>query len=218
MDKQEIILGKLQAGENFGFFIPDNRDDFGWDFFVSKKHFKGAKDGDLVKAVEIKASWKKPEVKIVSVKGQEKTLNDITIKWTFSFSDKWDWGYVDLVRVIDWKKIDKWYYVHKKNIKMAKSWDKVKAKLQKHKWRLEAVVVKILDDDREIFSGKFNNNWEFGFVVTWSWNDIFIPQKWMNWAESWDIVEVKIVDESGRRPVGIIIGDKKNSKTEEEKI
>jgi len=29
MDKQEIILGKLQAGENFGFFIPDNRDDFG---------------------------------------------------------------------------------------------------------------------------------------------------------------------------------------------
>jgi len=29
---------------------------------------------------------------------------------------------------------------------------------------------------------------------------------------------VKIVDESGRRPVGIIIGDKKNSKTEEEKI
>jgi hypothetical protein len=29
MSNHELILGKLQAGENFGFFIPDNRDDFG---------------------------------------------------------------------------------------------------------------------------------------------------------------------------------------------
>ncbi len=59
MSKHEVILGKLQAGENFGFFIPDNRDEFGGDFFVNKKNFGWAKDGDLVKVIEIKATWKK---------------------------------------------------------------------------------------------------------------------------------------------------------------
>jgi len=176
---------------------------------VSKKNFAGAKNGDLVKAVEIKARWKKPEVKIVSIKWQEKTLNDITIKWIFSFSSEWDWGYIDLVRVIDWKKIDKGYFVHSKNMKDAKSWDLVKAKLQKHKWRLEAVIVKILNDDREIVSGKFKDNWDFGFVVVEKGDDIFIPEKWKNWSKSWDIVEAKIMDKSGRRPVGIIIWDKR---------
>ncbi len=211
MSKHEVILGKLQAGENFGFFIPDNRDEFGGDFFVNKKNFGWAKDGDLVKVIEIKATWKKPEVKIVSIKGEGKTLNDITIKWTFSFSTEWDWGYIDLVRVIDWKKVDKWYFVHSKNIKNAKSGDQVKAKLQKHKWKLEAIVVKILDDDREIFSWKFKDNWEFGFVLVEKDSDIFIPEKWKNWAKTWDTVEAKIIDKSGRRPVGIIIWDRKNN-------
>jgi len=214
MSKHELILGKLQAGENFGFFIPDDRDEFGGDFFVNKKNFGWAKDWDLVKAVEIPASGKKPEVKIVSIKGQWKTLNDITIKWTFSFSMQGDWGYVDLVRVVDWKKIDKWYFVHSKNFKTAKSGDQVKAKLQKHKWKLEAVIVKVLDDDREIVSGKFKDNWEFGFVLVEKGDDIFIPEKWMNWAKSWDKVEAKIMDKSGRRPVGIIIWEKMNNDTD----
>ena len=213
--KEEVILWKLQAGENFGFFIPDDRNDFGWDFFVNKKNFGWAKDWDLVKAIEINATGKKPEVKIISIKWSEKTLNDITIKWTFSFSSQWEWGYIDLVRVIDWKKIDKGYFVHGKNTKMAKSWDQVKAKLQKHKWKLEAVVVKVLDDDREIFSGKFKDNWEFGFVLVEKDSDIFIPEKWYNWAKTWDTVEAKIIDKSGRRPVGIILWERKV--TEEEK-
>lgn len=207
--KEEVILGKLQAWENFGFFIPDDRNLYWWDFFVNKKNFGGAKDWDLVKAVEIKTKWKKPEVKIVSIKWSEKSLNDITIRWTFSFSSEWDWGYIDLVRVIDWKKIDKWYFVHSKNIKWAKSWDQVKAKLQKHKWRLEAVIVKILDDDREIFEWKYKDNWEFGFVLVEKDSDIFIPEKWKNWAKTWDIVKAKIIDKSGRRPVWIIIGERK---------
>jgi exoribonuclease R len=216
MSNHELILGKLQAGENFGFFIPDNRDDFGWDFFVNKKNFGWAKDWDLVKAIEIKATWKKPEVKIVSIKWSEKTLNDITIQGTFSFSSEWEWGYVDLVRVIDWKKIDKWYFVHSKNIKMAKSWDQVKAKLQKHKWKLEAIVVKVLDDDREIIEGKYKENWDFGFVLNDNWDDIFVPEKWKNETMNWEIVKVKIIDKSGRRPVGIIIWEKKNSEEVEE--
>ena len=208
-NKKEIMLGKLQAGENFGFFIPDDREYYGWDFFVSKKHFYWAKNWDLVKAVEIQTKWKKPEAKIVSIKWQEKTLNDITIKWTFSFSSEWDWWYIDLVRVVDWKKIDKWYFVHSKNMKNAKSWDLVKAKLQKHKGKLEAVVVKILDDDRKIVSGKFKDNWDFGFVlIKWS-DDIFVPEKWKNWAVSWDEVQVKITDTEWRRPVWIIIWEKK---------
>ena len=215
MSKHEIILGKLQAGENFGFFIPDNRNDFGGDFFVNKKNFGWAKDWDLVKAVEIKATGKKPEVKIVSIKGEGKTLNDITIKWTFSFSNEGNWGYIDLVRVIDWKKIDKWYFVHSKNFKWAKSWDQVKAKLQKHKWKLEAVVVKRLDDEREVFSGKYKDNWEFGFVIVENSDDIFVPEKWKNGSKSWDIVEAKIIDKSGRRPVGIIIWEQKEIEKKE---
>lgn len=211
MSKHEIILGKLQAGKNFGFFIPDNRDDFGWDFFVNKKNFGWAKDWDLVKAVEIKATWKKPEVKIVSIKWSEKTLNDIIIQGTFSFSSEWDWGYIDLVRVIDWKKIDKWYFVHSKNTKMAKSWDQVKAKLQKHKWKLEAIVVKVLDDDREIIEGKYKDNGDFGFVLNDNWDDIFVPEKWKNETISWEIVKVKVIDKSGRRPVWIIIGERKRN-------
>jgi exoribonuclease R len=208
-NKKEIMLGKLQAWENFGFFIPDDREYYWGDFFVSKKNFNWAKNWDLVKAVEIKSKWKKPEAKIVSIKWKEKTLNDITIKWTFSFSSEWDWGYIDLVRVIDWKKIDKGYFVHSKNIKNAKSWDLVKAKLQKHKWKLEAVIVKILDDDREIKEGIFKDNWDFGFVLIKGSDDIFIPEKWKNGAVSWDKVQVKITDTEWRRPVWIIIGDKK---------
>jgi len=209
-NKEELILGKLQAGENFGFFIPDDRNDFGGDFFVSKKNFGWAKDWDLVKAVEIKAKWKKPEVKIVSIKGQTKTLNDITIQGTFSFSSEWEWGYIDLVRVIDWKKIDKWYFVHSKNIKNAKSGDQVKAKLQKHKWKLEAVIVKVLEDDREIFEWKYKDNWDFGFVLINQWQDIFVPEKWKNNTKTWEMVKAKIIDKSGRRPVWIIIWERKN--------
>jgi len=40
----EVILGKMQTGENFGFFIPDNRDVYGGDFYVNKKNFLGAKN------------------------------------------------------------------------------------------------------------------------------------------------------------------------------
>lgn len=210
-NKQEIILWKLQAWENFGFVIPDDREYYGGDFFVSKKNFNWAKDWDLVKAVEIKAKWKKPEVKIVSIKWKEKILNDITIKWTFSFSSEGDWGYIDLTRIIDWKKIDKGYFVYSKNIKGAKSWDLVKAKLQKHKWRLEAIVVKILDDDREIVSGKFKDNWDFGFILIKGSDDIFVPEKWKNRAKTGDFVDVKITDKEWRRPVWIIIWDRKEN-------
>ena len=211
-NKQDIILGKLQAWENFGFFIPDNREYYWGDFFVKKKNFAWAKNGDFVKAIEIKSSGRKPEVKIISVKWQEKKLNDITIKWTFSFSSEWNWGYIDLTRVIDGKKVDKWYFVHSKNFSWAKSGDFVKAKLQKHKWKLEAVVVKILDDDRKIIKWKYKDNDDFWFVIVEKGDDIFIPEKWKNGAKSWDIVEVKIIDETGRRPVWIIIGEKLNLK------
>jgi len=209
MKKWKVILWKLQAWENFWFFIPDNRDEFWWDFFVNKKNFGWAKNGDLVKAIEIQNNGKKPEVKIISIKWQTKTLNDIIIKWIFSFSNKWDWWYIDVVRIIDWKKVDKWYFIHSKNIKNAQSWDYIKAKLQKHKWKLEAVVVKILDDKREIVRGKFKDNWDFWFVIIPKQQDIFIPEKRIKNTKNWEIVDVKILDNSGRRPVWIIIWKQK---------
>jgi len=36
---KEIILGKMQIGTNFGFFIPDDRAVYGGDFYVNKKNF-----------------------------------------------------------------------------------------------------------------------------------------------------------------------------------
>jgi len=219
--KQELILWKFKAYTNFWFFIPDDRDFFWWDFFVSKKNFAWAKDWDLVKAIEIKSTWKKPEAKIVSIKWQEKTLNDISIEWVFSFSNEGDWWYIDLTRLIDGKKIDKWYFVHKTNQKWAKSWDKVKAKLQKHKGKLEAIIVKILTDERGILSGKYKENKEFWFVITWWKTDIFVPHKWSNNAVSGDEVQVKIIDDTWRRPTWIIIGDMReivNKKINSKKI
>ena len=107
----EVILGKMQVGKNFGFFIPDDRGAYGGDFYVNKKNFWGAKNWDLVKAVEIQSSGKKPEVKIISVKWSENEQNERFEEGVFSFSPDGNWGFVDTV----WKNWGEGYFIHYKN-------------------------------------------------------------------------------------------------------
>lgn len=195
---KEIILGKVQIGKNFGFFIPDNRDYYWGDFYINKKNFNWAVDWDLVKAVEIPTKWKKPEVKIISVKGSKNEQNERFEEGIFSFSPEWNWGFVDTI----W---GEWYFIHSKNVGDAKYWDFVKIKIERKNWKDEWVIVKILKDKFETIEWVYDDAWEFWFVKVKSGKDIFIPAKWKNHAESKQKVTAKIINKSGRRPEWIII-------------
>jgi len=194
----EVILGKMQIGENFGFFIPDERAVYGGDFFVNKKHFGGAKNWDLVKAVEIQSSGKKPEAKVISVKGSENEQNERFEEGIFSFSPDGNWGFVDTI----W---GEGYFIHSKNVWDAKYWDFVKAKIERKNWKDEWVIVKILKDKFEIVEWIYSDAWDFGFVKVKSGKDIFIPSKSSFQAIDKQKVTAKIINKSGRRPEWIII-------------
>lgn len=210
---REIILGKMQIGENFGFFIPDDRGVYGGDFYVNKKNFGGAKDWELVKAQEIQSSWKKPEVKIISVKWSENEQNERFEEWIFSFSPDGNWGFVDTIWK-DW--VWEWYFIHSKNVWEAKYWDFVKAKIERKNWKFEWTIVKILKDKFEVVEGIYTDTWEFGFVKIKSGKDIFIPKKWKFASEEKQKVTAKIINKSWRRPEWIIIEKEvKKIKTEE---
>ncbi len=194
----EVILGKMQIGNNFGFFIPDDRNYYWWDFYVNKKNFWGAKDWDLVKAVEIKSKWKKPEVKIISVKWSKNEQNERFEEGIFSFSPDGNWGFVD---VVWWE----WYFIHSKNVGDAKYWDFVKAKIIRKNGKDEWIIVKILKDKFETIEGIYTDTWDFGFVKVKSGSDIFISKKWKFNAKEKQKVTAKIINKSWRRPEWIII-------------
>lgn len=198
---KEIILGKMQIGTNFGFFIPDDRAVYGGDFYVNKKNFWWASNWDLVKAVEIQSKWKKPEVKIISVKWSENEQNERFEEWIFSFSPDWNWGFVDTI----WKDGWEWYFIHSTNVAEAKYWDFVKAKIERKNWKFEWKIVKILKDKFEKIEWVYTDVEDFGFVKVKSWKDIFIPKKWNFSAIEKQKVTAKIINKSGRRPEWIII-------------
>lgn len=198
---KEIILWKIQIWKNFGFFIPDDRSFYGGDFYVNKKNFNWAKDWDLVKAVEIKSKWKKPEVKIISVKWDSHIENERFEEWIFSLAPEWNWWFVDIIS----KKDQKWYFIHSTNIWQAKYWDLVKIKIVKRKWKYEWIIVKILKDKFEIKQWVYEKVWDFWFVkIKWE-KDVFIARKWDFQAENKQKVSVKIINNSWRRPEWIII-------------
>ena len=197
----EVILGKMQIGNNFGFFIPDDRWYYGGDFYVSKKQYNWAVDWDLVKAVEIQSTGKKPEVKIISVKWSENEENERFEEGVFSFSPDGNWGFVDTV----WKEGWEWYFIHSKNVNKAEYWDFVKAKIVRKSGKYEWDIVKILKDKFEIVEWIYTDTWDFGFVKVKSWKDVFIPKKWKFGAEEKQKVTAKIINKSWRRPEWIII-------------
>ncbi len=198
--EKEVIVWKFQKWNNFGFFIPEDREIYGWDFYVHKDNFKNAEDWDKVEVKELKYSkWKKPEVKILRVLGAEKkAVNNEYIEWIYSGWD-WNFGFID----VEWMK--KWYFVYWNKKAWAKDWDKVKAQIVDFKWKKEAIVVKIFDTQDEIVNWIFEDNDRFWFVTTDDWEDIFIAgsRKW--WAKTWNRVEVKIIKKWGKNPEGVII-------------
>lgn len=195
----ERIIWKFQCWENFGFLIPKDRDYYGGDFYVSKKHFGWAKDWDMVEGVEVKTSWKKPEAVILGVLWKKKNeKNEEYVEWIFCVWD-WDFWFVD----VEWR--EKWYFVFWKNSLWAKDWDKVKAKINEYKWKEEATIVKIFNSQFVTTEWIFKDNENYWFVVTKTEGDIFIPWFKKNWAKEWSKVEVKIVKEWKKNKEWIII-------------
>ncbi len=199
--ESDLIYGKFQAWEKFWFFIPENRDEFWWDFYVSKENFWLAQDGDKVEARILKKSkGKKPEVKIITAywrtpqKNQSKFVEGIYSGWD------WNFGFIDV------EGREKWYFVYWLKKNWAKDWDRVKAEILDFKWKKEAIVVKILPTEEELIVWRFQDKDRFGFVIPneGKKNDIFIAGSRKNWAKDWEIVEVKIIKRWWKNPEWVI--------------
>jgi len=200
--ENELMYGKFQAWDRFWFFIPENRDDFGGDFYVSKENFWLAKDWDKVEARELKKfHGKKPEAKIITAYGRSPQKNQSKfVEWVYSGWDG-DFGFVD----VEWR--EKWYFVYGKKKNGAIDGDKVKAELVDFHWKTEAIVVKIFETESELLVWEFQDRDKFGFVIPdkSKKNDIFIAGSRKNWARDWDMVEVKIIKRGWKNAEGVIV-------------
>jgi len=207
--KPQRILGKFQCKKwDFGFVIPDDRADWGGDFFVHKNSFNGAEDGNRV-AAEIldRVSGKKPEAKILEVFSWKNKEEDYgkkkreILKKVEGIYSWWDgnFGFVDV------KGEEQWYFVYWLKKNGANDGDRVEAEVYEFKWKPEAIVTKILGNDMQTLEWVFSDNDKFGFVKpSDNSDDIFIAwsRKWE--AITWDRVQVKIIKEWGRRREWII--------------
>jgi len=188
--ENELMYGKFQAWDKFWFFIPENRDEYGWDFYVSKENFGLAQDWDKVEARELKKfHGKKPEAKIITAYWRTPQKNQAKfVEWIYSGWDGNFW-FVD----VEWQ--EKWYFVYGLKKNWAKDGDKVKAEIVDFKGKKEAIVVKILSTEEELITWRFQDRDRFGFVIPDEWknNDIFIAWGRKNWAKDGEMVEVKII-------------------------
>jgi exoribonuclease R len=200
--EKKLMYWKFQGWESFGFFIPEDRDLYGWDFYVTKENFGLAQDWDKVEARELKKfKWKKPEAKIITVYWRSPQKNQVKyIEWIYS---GWDgnFGFID----IEWN--EKWFFVYWKKKNWAKDWDKVKAEIVDFNGKKEAIVVKIFKTEDELVIWRYKDNDKFGFVLPDETknNDIFIAWSRKNWASNGDMVEVKIIKKWGKNPEGVIV-------------
>ncbi len=224
-DVNELMVGKFQWGENFGFFIPTDRDYYGGDFYVRKENFWLAQDWDKVEARELVVSkWKKPEAKIIKAFWREPQKKPKFVEWIYS---GWEgnFGFID----VEWN--EKWFFVYGKKKNWAKDWDKVKAEIVDFNGKKEAIVVKIFKTEEEVVIWRYNDKESFWFVIPekaskvstinaetnleewktvpeknkWTTWDIFIAWSRKNWANTWDRVEVKIIKKWGKNPEWIIL-------------
>lgn len=198
----EIIVWKFKQYPSYAFLIPDDRDYYGWDFFINKSGFNGAKDWDKVECMLLdKTKWKKPEVKVMKIIINEwkKPRIDKTIEWVYS-GWEWNFGFID----IEWQ--EKWYFVywHKKN--WAVDWDKVRAEIKLYNGKEEAIVIEILEKEEEkIIVWVFKDNDKFWFVIPDDKSsDIFIPWARKNSAKEWDKVECIIIKRWWKNPEWLI--------------
>lgn len=207
--ENELMIWKFQWGENFGFFIPADRDYYWGDFYVRKENFWLAQDWDKVEARELKVTkWKKPEAKIIKAFWREPVKKPKFVEWIYS---GWDgnFGFID----VEWE--DKWYFVYWKKKNGAKDWDKVKAEVVNYNGKKEAIVVKIFKTEEEVLVWKYVDKDSFWFVIPdrwvekeekkWTTGDIFIAWSRKNGASNWDRVEVQIIKRHGKNPEGIVV-------------
>jgi len=198
----EIIKWTYQWGKNFGFLIPDDREEYGWDFFVAARNSREAKEWDkVIGHVLAKQKWKKPEVKIVEIINENsKPKWPKIITWVYS-EHKWDFWFVD----VEWR--EKWYFVFKKDNNNACDWDLVEARIKIYKWKEEAVITKIIDNKQPLILWKFKDQWTFWFVRPLKkidWEDIFVAWSKKLDANDWDTVSVKIIKTWWRRREWVI--------------
>lgn len=206
MPKKITLLWKFQCKKwDFWFVIPDERSNWGGDFFVNKKNFAGAEDGNRVRAEVLeRQSGKKPEVKIIEVFGKKEENSTKKyevlkqIEGIYS-GGSGDFGFVD----VEGEQQGYFVYGLKKN--GAKDGDRVKADVKNYNGKQEAVITEILWNQWEVLEWVYSDNENFGFVkVKGRKDDIFIPGSKKQEAKSWDAVRVRIVKQGGRRAEGII--------------
>ena len=198
---EEAIRGKFQEHAHYWFVIPDDREEFGWDFFVNKDNMKWAKTWDRVEARPMKyAKWKKPEAKVLRVLTnlQPKVAKKEIIEGTYSWWDG-NFGFID---------IEGWengYFVYGKKKNWARDGDRVKAELVDFKWKKEAIVIDILESDEELLVWAYKDNEKFGFVLPDDRSsDIFIAGSRKLFAVTGDRVEVQIIKRGGKNPEWVI--------------
>ncbi len=200
------ILWKFQCKKgDFGFVIPDDRADWGWDFFVHQKNFFGAVDGQRV-AAEImdRDSGRKPEAKIIELFGSKKQEEDKkhiakVVEWVFS-GGSGDFGFVDVPGR------EEGYFCHKAKFGGAKDGDRVRAEIKKYNGKDEAIVIEILEAvNLGQVTGIYSDMEGFGFVKTDDKSDdIFIAGSRKADAKTGDTIEVRIIKIGGRRREGVI--------------
>lgn len=207
MKKPIRILGKFQCKKwDFWFVIPDDRADWGGDFFVHQKNFWGAIDGQRV-AAEImeRSSGKKPEVKIIEVFGTKKQeeakkyVPHAIVEWIYS-GWQGDFWFVDVPGK------EEWYFCYGLKKNGAKDGDKVRAEIKKYNGKDEAVVLEIIEPSNlGYITGIYSDMDGFGFVKPQDKSqDIFISGGRKADAKEGDTVEVRIIKTWGRRREGMI--------------
>lgn len=196
--KKTYIEGKFQQYPSYAFLIPHDRDAYGGDFFVPKKLYGGARDGDKVVGELLeKTTGKKPEVKIIEIvtkpTREEEIVEGIYSGWDGNF------GFIDIVGR------ESWVFVYGRKKGEAQEWDKVRAKVQMYNGKEEGIVLEVLGSSQELFAGYYTDNDKFGFVEPDEWDqDIFIAGSRKMWAQSGDYVEWVIIKSDGRRPEWVI--------------
>ena len=196
--KKTLVERKFQQYPTYAFLIPHDRDYYGGDFFVPKKLYGGARDGDkVVGEVLENTTGKKPEVKIVEVIKKPAREEEI-IEGTYS---GWDgnFGFIDI------EGREKWVFVYGRKKWEAQEGDKVKAKVQMYNGKEEGIVLEVLGSSQEEFAGYYTDNDKFGFVEPDEGDmDIFIAGSRKMWAQAGDYVEWVIIKNDGRRPEWVI--------------
>lgn len=205
---EQEIYGSFRKYAHFGFFIPEKRDQYGWDFFVNNKNDLWALDWQRVMARPLKnAKWKKPEAKIIKLLWKDTIKQEAhkikTIEWIYVKNGSEFW-------FIEVENKDTWYFVHDSKRAGAQNGDLVEATLSQYNGRTEAKVTRVVVDEVLIY-WEYTSKWDFWFVYTKKWDDdIFIWSNYANGAVSWDTVGVKIIKKTWKKPEWIIVEIKKD--------